>query len=193
MIITLNEQEMQWASAYGQARTSENAQRRDIEEYRQEAFTLTSLQNNKLAVCVEMAFVKWMGLPEEVLRNERPDIWAGFVREEDYSKYLGQPDILGVLECRKVNSKSNPVVLRPKDKRAGAIVASGFISYRQSGQRIIPSNEVHLMGWADSVADWETAEKPWWGKTSGSRVAAERKPMETLKQEDIFERAGVKL
>lgn len=192
MIITLNQQEMQWASAYGQARTSENVNRSDINEYRQEAFTLTSLQNNKLAVCVEMAFVKWMGLPEEVLRNERPDIWAGYVREEDYSKYLGQPDILGVLECRKVNKKDNPVVLRSKDKRAGAIVASGFISYQRNGQHIIPSNEVHLMGWADSVADWATANKPWWGDGT-SRVAAERKPMDTIRPEDIFERAGVKL
>lgn len=191
MIITLSLEEMKWASAYGQARTTENEGRSDIPEYRQEAFNLTNLQSNKVAVVAEMAVVKWMGLGEEVLKNERPDIWAGFVPESQYH-LLGQPDILGVLEVRRANKKSSPIPIRSKDRRSGAIVVQAYVDYRWANGKIIPSPDVELLGWSDAQADWATADKPWWSNGT-SRVAAEKKPMTTIGPEDIFERAGVLL
>lgn len=194
MIITLTQEEMKWASAYGQARTTENQFRQDRKEYDPNNFNLSNLQSNKVACVAEMAVVKWMGLDEEVMRNERLDIWAGFVPESQYH-LLKQPDILGTLEVRRANRRSNPIPIFKKDVAAKAIIMHAYVDYTQkSDGKIIPDNEVRLLGWADAEADWTTGNFPHWEKTGRTaRVAAEKKPMDTITPEDIFKRAGVKL
>lgn len=193
MYIMMTDEEMAWASAYGQARTTENQHRQDRKEYNPDNFNLSNLQSNKVAVLAEMAVVKWMGLPEEVLRNERTDIWAGFVPESQYH-LLKQPDILGTLEVRRANKKSSPIPIFRKDVEAEAIIMHAYVDYEQTNDKIVPLKEVRLLGWADAKADWQTGEFPHWERTGRTaRVASEKKPMCNIGPEDIYKRAGVLL
>lgn len=161
-------------------RTQENKKRRDIADYKQEAFNLTSLQANCVGVVAELAVAKWLGYPEEVLHGERPDIWAAFVKEEDYGLYLGQPDIAGIIEVRRAHKRTSPIPIRKKDVRAGALLIQPYvdINYLDNG-RINCEHRVELLGWADAVEDYKTGKTPWW--TDGdARTAAVKRPMDSL-------------
>lgn len=173
-------------------RTVENKSRHDIADYKQEAFSLTSMQANRVGVVAEMAVVKWLGLPEEVLMNQCPEVWAGYVPSSEYHKYLGQPDILGVVEVRRAHRRSNPIPIRKKDVRAGAILVQAYVDLTWNSTKVIASNEVELLGWADAPVDWNTGDLPWWSN-GDARVAAEKKPMSALWPDEILSRAGVLL
>lgn len=180
-VVTLTKEEMAFAAKVGTLRTNENKNRADIACYDSNRFNLTSEQANRLGVVVELATAKYLGLSEEVLRGERPDVWAAFVEEKDYGTYLGQPDLLGVIECRRANRKSSPIPLRRKDVQAGAIVVQGYVDYVQTATgRITVPAEVEFLGWSDARADWSTAEVPGWARGGNSRVALEKKPMSAL-------------
>lgn len=190
-VVTLTKEEAAFAAKVGTLRTMENKNKRDIACYDSNRFNLDSEQANRLGVLVELATAKYLGLPEEVLRGERPDVWAAFVETKDYSKYLGQPDLLGVIECRRANRTSSPIPLRRKDVEAGAIVVQGYVDYIQKPNgRIIVTPEVQFLGWSDAAADWQTATVPGWAKGGNSRVALEKKPMEAL---DLSVLGGVAL
>lgn len=181
-----------FAGELGRLRTEENKGRQDIADYKQEAFNLTSMQANRVGVLAEMAVAKWLGLPEEVLMNQCPDIWAGYVPSSEYDKYLGQPDILGVIEVRRAHRRSSPIPIRRKDVRAGAILIQPYVDITWNGNKIIADNTVELLGWADAPVDYQTGNIPWW--TDGdARVAAEKKPMSALWPDEILARAGVAL
>lgn len=169
------------AAKVGTLRTEENKNKQDIACYDTNRFNLTSEQANRLGVVVELATVKLLGLPEDVQAGLRPDVWAAFVKEEDYGLYLGQPDIAGIIECRRANRRSSPIPLRRKDVEAGAIVVQGYVDYSQNAQgRITVSQEVEFLGWSDAAADWQTAKVPGWAHGGNSRVALEKKPMAAL-------------
>lgn len=181
-VVELSKEEMAFAAKVGTLRTQENKNRRDIADYDTNRFNLTSEQANRLGVVVELATAKYLGLPEEVLRGERPEVWAAFVEEKDYKTYLGAPDIAGVIECRRANRTSSPIPLRRKDVEAGAIVVQGYVDYIQSPEtgRIIVTPEVQFLGWSDAAADWASATVPGWARGNNSRVALEKKPMASL-------------
>lgn len=189
--VELSREEIILAGKYGTARTNENKNRSDIADYDTNRFNLTSLQANVVGVAAEMGVIKWLGLPDEVLQNDMPGIWAGYVPSEDYARYLGQPDILGVIEVRRAHRKQNSIPIRTKDVRCNAIIVHAYvdIEYKPNG-KIGVNPEVQLLGWADAVADWQTGTVA--GYSNGNtREALEKKPMASLELEDIMRKAGV--
>lgn len=191
--IELTKEEVTFAGRMGMARTNENKNRRDIADYKQSAFNLTSLQANCVGVVAELAVAKWLGLPQDVLEGKRPEVWAAFVEEADYGKFLGAPDILGVIEVRRAHRRTSPIPIRKKDVRAGALLIQPYvdINYLADG-KINCERTVELLGWADAPVDYKTGNIPWW--TDGdARTAAEKKPMDTLDITALKERAGVLL
>lgn len=192
-VVELSKDQMAFAARVGTLRTEENKNKRDIACYDSNRFNLSSEQANRLGVVVELATAKYLGLPEEVLRGERPEVWAAFVEEKDYGLYLGQPDLLGVIECRRANRTSSPIPLRRKDVEAGAIVVQGYVDYIQNPEtgRVIVTPEVQFLGWSDAAADWKTGAVPGWAQGGNSRVALEKKPMASLDLDRVL--AGVVL
>lgn len=183
--VTLSKEEISLAGNLGRLRCMENKGRADIGDYDHKRFNLTSLQNNCLAVMGEMAAVKFLGFDDEVVQNQHPDIWAGFVRTEDYH-LLKQPDIASKFEVRTCRKRSNPVPVRWKDVKAEAIILHVYVDFdwTENGTKVKPTGEVEILGWADAVEDWKTGSIPAW--SMGDARVVERRPLNTLDLEGLL-------
>lgn len=186
--VSITQEEFAFVAELGRLRTEENKARWNIPDYDTKRFNLTSLQANRLGVLTEFGIGKWLGLD---MMDVDVDVWAGFVKSEDYAKYLGQPDIAGLVEVRRANKEASPLPLRRKDVKAGAFVVQGFVKYRQQewGGAISVNKEVSILGWSDAKEDWDTGDVPSWS-LGDSRVVSRRSP-ESFPKEEIMSRLEV--
>lgn len=177
--VTLSNEHMRMARSLGLLRSNENEGTNDIPDYDKERFNLTSLQNNCLAIMGEMAALKYLGFDEEVLENQRTEIWAGYVPKGEYH-LLKQPDIAGKFEVRTCRKRSNPVPVRWKDVQAKAIILHVYVDFDwdKTGTKVIPTGEVDILGWADAEEDWKTGKVP--GYSMGDTRIVERRSLDTL-------------
>lgn len=170
-IVTMTQKEMEFISKVGWLRTEENKSKRDIADYDKRRMTLSDLQGNRLGVMGEAAVVKFFGY--DVL-NTPLSVWPSFYLSEHKNLYDGA-DVnvaAGNFEVRRVNKKNNPIAIRKKDVEQNAIVIQTFVEFTQraDGSINIPRPEVHILGWADAAAAWDTAEVPAWSVSNKSRV-----------------------
>ena len=177
-------EEIKHISNIGEARTDMNKYNRDIADYDQRRFKLTSLQANKLGVMVEAALVKYFGYDILTVSMEN---WVSFYTAAEAHNYKSSPDVFHNgqwYDTRRVEKRSNPVAMRTKDRNQNVVVVQGFVDYILTDGKVKPGRKVELLGWADPAKDWEDGWKPGWAKTNDSRVI-DPKPIEELFGEKV--------
>lgn len=191
MKIEMTKQDRENAKEWGGLRTIENTWFNDIPQYNKKYCTFTSFQANALGVYAELAVVKYLGLPKDVQEGKRPDVWAAFVPLEEYSKYIKQADIGGVVEVRRVNKRDFPITVRTKDlKQSDAIIIQAFVPFtrKENGLLGIPL-EVEVNGWAP-VSDYSNGRIAPWDVTNTDRLVQPRS-LDDLDLAGIRARMGV--
>ena len=103
---------------------------------------MTPLQVDQMGVIGEMVVAKFLMLPLFDLRY-----WTYYVEDGSYNV----PEIMGVVEVRRVNSPGNPLKLRQKDVDDRAINVKVYIPYVSNGQAI---TKLSMFG---IVQGWEYA------------------------------------
>ena len=183
--VSLTAVQMDRCKVWGAQRTNENLGGRDISDYRAERFNLSSLQQNKLAMCVEYALYIYQGFDPDNIDTE---VWAPFVPKSEYSKHLGRPDIAGLFEARRANVWGNALPVRTKDVKAEALVVQGYVDYDQPkrhGPVTKVSNQIVLTGWVNAREDWDKGYIPSWSDGDARSFAFdELRPMNTLDRMD---------
>lgn len=185
MIIEFSQDELKHISNIGKARTDENKHKHDIADYDKRRMHLTNEQANKLGVMGEAALVKYFGYN---ILDCPMETWVSFYTSAEAKNYKNAPDVFHEgqwFDTRRVEKRTNPVVIRKKDVEGNVIVVQVFIPYvkNQETGRIKPANYAEIIGWSNAAEDWEDAWRPSWAKTPDSRVIDPR-PIEKLFEEE---------
>lgn len=182
--VTLSEDQVRMAGNLGTLRTNENKGGRDNPDYDPNRFTLTNLQNNVLAVIGEMGCLIYLGYGEDVLTNQNHDVWCGYVPKGQYH-LLKQPDIAGVIEVRTTRKRGNLLPIRTKDVNSKAILLHAYVDFDWTDDnKVKPTGEVEILGWANAVEDFKTGTIPGYSKNGDTR-AVNRRSMETFNLEAL--------
>lgn len=164
-------EEMAFIKNAGINRTNANSNKRDIADYKQERFDLTSQQANILGVAAEAAWFKKLG--GDVIHHSLDD-WAHYVpnNHPDYVRLLSRQDLFNTYEVRRAHRMGNPIPVRRKDSN---IVLQAHVPHI-AGKGVLMWDRVILTGWC-AVSDKGTT--PSWSNTA---KVVQPRPIEELKR-----------
>lgn len=138
-------------------------------------FKVTGEDQDYLSILAEISVVRFLGLDP---RN------CGWVPYSESSSDYHAPDILGLIEVRRVTQRENPLVAAEKDYKAQAIVVKVFIPFEaEDGKLVSHEDYAELLGWQYAEKVWNKG-LPHFG---GSRKYHRMQPIQTL-----AEAAGLK-